>query len=159
MLDFGGTVATRGIQNTRTVFDMLKGIKLHQSYVVSQYTVNMLLNMFEMVHNFYIITNDVGQYEAQTIISYARYVQSIVPLHAPNMVFHIHQCKGRIQQTLTYEEQGAFGKRNHEKLTFTASMKLPWRGRFYFCSFAHRFKCRLKEKQFFEVMMTIPTAI
>lgn len=128
MLDFGGTVATRGIQNTRTVFEHAEGYKtapiVCYESIYGEYVTEYVRNGAQFLS---IITNDAWWGNTQghkQLLSYAR-LRAIenrraIARSANTGISAFINAKGRIEQTLAYEEQDALpGKVNlHDKLTF-----------------------------------------
>ena len=115
LLDFGGTVATRGVQKNRTVFVNKQGIKtapiVCYESIYGAYVTEYVRNGAQFLS---IITNDAwwGKTQGhQQLFSYAR-LRAIenrraIARSANTGISGFINAKGEIQQTLAYEEQGA----------------------------------------------------
>ena len=114
LLDFGGTIATRGVQKTRTVFVNKKGIKtapiVCYESIYGAYVTEYVRNGAQFLS---IITNDAwwGKTQGhQQLFSYAR-LRAIenrraIARSANTGISGFINTKGEIQQTLAYEGQG-----------------------------------------------------
>lgn len=114
LLDFGGTVATRGIQENRAVFTHKKGIKtapiVCYESIYGDYVTEYVRNGAQFLS---IVTNDAwwGNTQGhQQLLSYAR-LRAIenrrgIARSANTGISAFINPKGEIQQTLAYEEKG-----------------------------------------------------
>ncbi len=115
LLDFGGTIATRGIQKSRTVFVNKKGIKtapiVCYESIYGAFVTEYVRNGAQFLS---ILTNDAwwGKTQGhQQLFSYAR-LRAIenrraIARSANTGISGFINTKGEIQQTLAYEGQGA----------------------------------------------------
>jgi len=115
LLDFGGTIATRGIQKNRTVFVNKKGIKtapiVCYESIYGAFVTEYVRNGAQFLS---ILTNDAwwGKTQGhQQLFSYAR-LRAIenrraIARSANTGISGFINTKGEILQTLAYEEQGA----------------------------------------------------
>ena len=115
LLDFGGTIATRGVQKNRTVFTNKEGVKtapiVCYESIYGAYVTEYVRNGAQF---FSILTNDAwwGKTQGhQQLLSYAR-LRAIenrraIARSANTGISGFINTKGEIQQTLAYQEQGA----------------------------------------------------
>ena len=128
LLDFGGTIATRGIQKNRTVFKHKNGmttapIVCYES-IYGAYVTEYVRNGAQFLS---IITNDAwwGNTQGhQQLLSYAR-LRAIenrraIARSANTGISAFINAKGEIEQTLAYEAQGSLAGtvKLHNKLSF-----------------------------------------
>lgn len=115
LLDFGGTIATRGIQQNRTVFHSPKGIKTAPIICYESIYGSFVTAYVRNGANFMsIITNDAWWGNTQghkQLLSYAR-LRAIenrrsIARSANTGISAFINAKGEIEQQLDYEEQGA----------------------------------------------------
>ena len=115
LLDFGGTIATRGVQKNRTVFTNKAGIKtapiVCYESIYGAYVTEYVRNGAQFLS---ILTNDAwwGNTQGhQQLFSYAR-LRAIenrraIARSANTGISGFINTKGEVQQTLGYEEKGA----------------------------------------------------
>ena len=128
LLDFGGTIATRGVQKSRTVFEHKNGVKtapiVCYESIYGAFVTGYVRNGAQFLS---IITNDAwwGNTQGhQQLLSYAR-LRAIenrraIARSANTGISAFINAKGEVEQTLAYEKEGSLSAKVklHDQLTF-----------------------------------------